>query len=89
MDDPTHAASRDGGLNQLRKTKFRRHKSYKYGDASGLNKSSIWLSNSRSGLLRLESVAVRSYAYIPFPLFPSSPTLLYTRLSYLTAPDLT
>ncbi|KAJ6547399.1 hypothetical protein B0H19DRAFT_1165393 [Mycena capillaripes] len=38
MDDPTHTASRDGGLDQLRKTKFGRHKSYTYGD--GLNKVS-------------------------------------------------
>ncbi|KAJ6496522.1 hypothetical protein C8R47DRAFT_1175933 [Mycena vitilis] len=38
MDDPTHTASRDGGLDQLRKTKFGRHKSYTYGD--GLSKSS-------------------------------------------------
>ncbi|KAJ6455738.1 hypothetical protein C8R45DRAFT_1035531 [Mycena sanguinolenta] len=40
MDDPTHTASRDGGLDQLRKTKFGRHKSYTYGDASGLVKTS-------------------------------------------------
>jgi M-phase inducer tyrosine phosphatase len=40
MDDPTHTASRDGGLDQLRKTKFGRHKSYTYGDASGLAKGS-------------------------------------------------
>jgi M-phase inducer tyrosine phosphatase len=40
MDDPTHTASRDGGLDQLRKAKFGRHKSYTYGDASGLNKTS-------------------------------------------------
>ncbi|KAJ7273554.1 hypothetical protein B0H12DRAFT_1228402 [Mycena haematopus] len=40
MDDPTHTASRDGGLDQLRKTKFGRHKSYTYGDASGLTKTS-------------------------------------------------
>ncbi|KAJ7172642.1 hypothetical protein C8R46DRAFT_1162023 [Mycena filopes] len=38
MDDPTHTASRDGGLDQLRKTKFGRHKSYTYGD--GLSKVS-------------------------------------------------
>ncbi|KAF7322847.1 Rhodanese domain-containing protein [Mycena chlorophos] len=34
MDDPLHAASRDGGLDQLRKTKFGRHKSYAYGDGA-------------------------------------------------------
>ncbi|KAF7304664.1 Rhodanese domain-containing protein [Mycena kentingensis (nom. inval.)] len=34
MDDPTHTASRDGGLDQLRRTKFGRHKSYAYGDAA-------------------------------------------------------
>ncbi|KAJ7219124.1 hypothetical protein GGX14DRAFT_355576 [Mycena pura] len=39
MDDPTHTASRDGGLDQLRKTKFGRHKSYAYGD--GPNKIPI------------------------------------------------
>ncbi|KAF8212405.1 hypothetical protein K438DRAFT_1806457 [Mycena galopus ATCC 62051] len=39
MDDPIHTASRDGGLDQLRKTKFGRHKSYTYGDASGLTKT--------------------------------------------------
>ncbi|KAJ7046616.1 hypothetical protein C8F04DRAFT_1061131 [Mycena alexandri] len=39
MDDPTHTASRDGGLDQMRKaTKFGRHKSYTYGD--GLSKVS-------------------------------------------------
>ncbi|KAJ7632463.1 hypothetical protein FB45DRAFT_503982 [Roridomyces roridus] len=36
MDDPQHAASRDGGLDQLRKTKFGRHKSYAYGDGAKL-----------------------------------------------------
>ncbi|KAK7014998.1 Rhodanese domain-containing protein [Favolaschia claudopus] len=40
MDDPTHTASRDGGLDQLRKTKFGRHKSYTYGDASAISKAS-------------------------------------------------
>ncbi|KAJ7063149.1 hypothetical protein C8F01DRAFT_59249 [Mycena amicta] len=34
MDDPIHTASRDGGLDQLRKTKFGRHKSYAYGDGA-------------------------------------------------------
>ncbi|KAJ7090034.1 hypothetical protein C8R43DRAFT_1172447 [Mycena crocata] len=38
MDDPIHTASRDGGLDQLRRTKFGRHKSYAYGD--GANKIS-------------------------------------------------
>jgi M-phase inducer tyrosine phosphatase len=33
MDDPLHAASRRGDLDQFRKTKFGRHKSYAYGDA--------------------------------------------------------
>ncbi|KAF9264735.1 hypothetical protein L218DRAFT_861968 [Marasmius fiardii PR-910] len=32
MDDPVHAASRRGDLDQFRKTKFGRHKSYAYGD---------------------------------------------------------
>ncbi|KAJ6546520.1 hypothetical protein DFH09DRAFT_927130 [Mycena vulgaris] len=39
MDDPVHTASRDGGLDQLRRTKFGRHKSYAYGDAA--NKISL------------------------------------------------
>ncbi|KAJ7489867.1 hypothetical protein B0H11DRAFT_2010752 [Mycena galericulata] len=34
MDDPIHTASRDGGLDQLRRTKFGRHKSYAYGDGA-------------------------------------------------------
>ncbi|KAJ7098076.1 hypothetical protein B0H15DRAFT_823990 [Mycena belliarum] len=37
MDDPTHTASRDGGLDQLRRTKFGRHKSYAYGDAAKIS----------------------------------------------------
>ncbi|KIK59856.1 hypothetical protein GYMLUDRAFT_74308 [Collybiopsis luxurians FD-317 M1] len=35
MDDPQHAASRKGDLDQFRKTKFGRHKSYAYGDGAG------------------------------------------------------
>ncbi|KAF5391347.1 hypothetical protein D9757_001939 [Collybiopsis confluens] len=35
MDDPQHAASRKGDLDQFRKNKFGRHKSYAYGDATG------------------------------------------------------
>ncbi|KAJ7506375.1 hypothetical protein B0H11DRAFT_2327458 [Mycena galericulata] len=34
MDDPVHTVSRDRGLNQMRKTKFSRHKSYTYGDGA-------------------------------------------------------
>ncbi|KAJ7285683.1 hypothetical protein C8J57DRAFT_1050758 [Mycena rebaudengoi] len=34
MDDPNYVTSRDGGLDQLRKTKFGRHKSYTYGDGT-------------------------------------------------------
>ncbi|KAJ7109215.1 hypothetical protein C8R44DRAFT_635087 [Mycena epipterygia] len=37
MDDPIHTASRDGGLDQFRKTKFGRHKSYAYGDGASKN----------------------------------------------------
>ncbi|THU90694.1 hypothetical protein K435DRAFT_672666 [Dendrothele bispora CBS 962.96] len=37
MDDPLHAASRRGDLDQFRKAKFGRHKSYAYGDASAKN----------------------------------------------------
>ncbi|GLB35383.1 putative rhodanese Homology domain containing protein [Lyophyllum shimeji] len=33
MDDPTHAASRREDLDQFRKARFGRHKSYAYGDA--------------------------------------------------------
>ncbi|KAJ7694203.1 hypothetical protein B0H17DRAFT_1159248 [Mycena rosella] len=40
MDDPTHTASRDGGLDQLRRTKFGRHKSYAYGDAAKISTQS-------------------------------------------------
>ncbi|KAG6874084.1 hypothetical protein C0995_006941 [Termitomyces sp. Mi166 len=32
MDDPTHAASRQDNLDQFRKARFGRHKSYAYGD---------------------------------------------------------
>ncbi|KAJ4495602.1 hypothetical protein C8R41DRAFT_918726 [Lentinula lateritia] len=39
MDDPQHAASRKGDLDQFRKNKFGRHKSYAYGD--GANKLSL------------------------------------------------
>ncbi|KAJ3733062.1 hypothetical protein DFJ43DRAFT_1038888 [Lentinula guzmanii] len=39
MDDPQHAASRKGDLDQFRKSKFGRHKSYAYGD--GANKFSL------------------------------------------------
>ncbi|KAF9069701.1 hypothetical protein BDP27DRAFT_1222082 [Rhodocollybia butyracea] len=35
MDDPQHAASRRGDLDQFRKNKFGRHKSYAYGDGAG------------------------------------------------------
>ncbi|KAG5650868.1 hypothetical protein H0H81_010711 [Sphagnurus paluster] len=34
MDDPTHAASRREDLDQFRKARFGRHKSYAYGEAS-------------------------------------------------------
>ncbi|KAG6821087.1 hypothetical protein H0H93_007246 [Arthromyces matolae] len=34
MDDPTHAASRREDLDQFRKARFGRHKSYAYGDGS-------------------------------------------------------
>ncbi|KAJ4488016.1 hypothetical protein J3R30DRAFT_881327 [Lentinula aciculospora] len=34
MDDPQHAASRKGDLDQFRKSKFGRHKSYAYGDGA-------------------------------------------------------
>ncbi|KAK7467081.1 m-phase inducer phosphatase [Stygiomarasmius scandens] len=37
MDDPMHAASRRGDLDQFRKTKFGRHKSYAYGDPGAKN----------------------------------------------------
>ncbi|KAK0197273.1 hypothetical protein F5146DRAFT_1099553 [Armillaria mellea] len=40
MDDPTHAASRREDLDQFRKTKFGRHKSYAYGDGSNRMSSS-------------------------------------------------
>jgi len=36
MDDPNHALSRREDLDQFRKAKFGRHKSYAYGDAKGL-----------------------------------------------------
>ncbi|KAJ7738516.1 hypothetical protein DFH07DRAFT_84124 [Mycena maculata] len=39
MDDPIHTASRDGALDQLRKGKFGRHKSYAYGE--GASKVSV------------------------------------------------
>ncbi|KAG5354211.1 M-phase inducer phosphatase [Termitomyces sp. J132] len=35
MDDPTHAASRQDNLDQFRKARFGRHKSYAYGDGPG------------------------------------------------------
>lgn len=35
MDDPTHAASRREDLDQFRKARFGRHKSYAYGDGLG------------------------------------------------------
>jgi M-phase inducer tyrosine phosphatase len=35
MDDPTYAASRREDLDQFRKAKFGRHKSYAYGDGAG------------------------------------------------------
>lgn len=35
MDDPTHAASRREDLDQFRKARFGRHKSYAYGDGAG------------------------------------------------------
>ncbi|KAG5647151.1 hypothetical protein DXG03_001106 [Asterophora parasitica] len=35
MDDPTHAASRREDLDQFRKARFGRHKSYAYGDGPG------------------------------------------------------
>ncbi|KAG6885992.1 hypothetical protein C0993_006108 [Termitomyces sp. T159_Od127] len=35
MDDPTHTASRQDNLDQFRKTRFGRHKSYAYGDGPG------------------------------------------------------
>ncbi|KAG6831292.1 hypothetical protein H0H92_011499 [Tricholoma furcatifolium] len=35
MDDPTHAASRREDLDQFRKARFGRHKSYTYGDGAG------------------------------------------------------
>lgn len=40
MDDPTHAASRREDLDQFRKAKFGRHKSYAYGDGLGKSASS-------------------------------------------------
>ncbi|SJL00226.1 uncharacterized protein ARMOST_03538 [Armillaria ostoyae] len=40
MDDPTHAASRREDLDQFRKAKFGRHKSYAYGDGSNRMSSS-------------------------------------------------
>ncbi|KAF8911147.1 hypothetical protein CPB84DRAFT_1812602 [Gymnopilus junonius] len=36
MDDPNHATSRREDLDQFRKAKFGRHKSYAYGDGKGL-----------------------------------------------------
>jgi len=36
MDDPNHADSRREDLDQFRKAKFGRHKSYAYGDGKGL-----------------------------------------------------
>jgi len=36
MDDPNHASSRREDLDQFRKAKFGRHKSYAYGDGKGL-----------------------------------------------------
>lgn len=36
MDDPNHASSRREDLDQFRKAKFGRHKSYAYGDVKGL-----------------------------------------------------
>lgn len=35
MDDPTHTASRQDNLDQFRKARFGRHKSYAYGDGPG------------------------------------------------------
>jgi len=35
MDDPNHATSRREDLDQFRKAKFGRHKSYAYGDGTG------------------------------------------------------
>jgi M-phase inducer tyrosine phosphatase len=35
MDDPVHATSRREDLDQFRKAKFGRHKSYTYGDSTG------------------------------------------------------
>lgn len=35
MDDPTHAASRREDLDQFRKARFGRHKSYAYGEVGG------------------------------------------------------
>ncbi|KAJ8078718.1 m-phase inducer phosphatase [Marasmius tenuissimus] len=40
MDDPNHAASRRGDLDQFRKAKFGRHKSYAYGDMTKPSSSS-------------------------------------------------
>ncbi|KAK0459559.1 uncharacterized protein EV420DRAFT_273637 [Desarmillaria tabescens] len=40
MDDPTHAASRREDLDQFRKAKFGRHKSYAYGDGNNRMSSS-------------------------------------------------
>ncbi|KAK7054946.1 m-phase inducer phosphatase [Paramarasmius palmivorus] len=40
MDDPNHAASRRGDLDQFRKAKFGRHKSYAYGDLGKPSSSS-------------------------------------------------
>jgi M-phase inducer tyrosine phosphatase len=45
MDDPNHAISRREDLDQFRKVKFGRHKSYAYGE--GANKSSTSTSSSQ------------------------------------------
>ncbi|KAG6841676.1 hypothetical protein C0991_008314 [Blastosporella zonata] len=41
MDDPTHAASRREDLDQFRKARFGRHKSYAYGDGPGKTSSLV------------------------------------------------
>jgi M-phase inducer tyrosine phosphatase len=46
MDDPHHAASRREDLDQFRKAKFGRTKSYAYGDAMGLGASKLQKRNT-------------------------------------------
>ncbi|KAG7092405.1 hypothetical protein E1B28_008762 [Marasmius oreades] len=48
MDDPNHAASRRGDLDQFRKAKFGRHRSYAYGDMAKQSSSSQQQTSKRN-----------------------------------------